>query len=181
MPPEIQKNIPSFNNPEPKRRSSFFLPFGIILLLIVILSISGVWSYKYFVKNYANYYINATKNSKNIAATTTADQFADWKTYRNDEYGVEFKYPFDADISINNYKNIDWGGPGGHWQNLAKTIWEDRLKNKSIYTAGDPCKKEDYGEDFAEEGDPLLCCDQSGRVVGDRGFGRRCRWVMGAE
>jgi len=38
-------------------------------------------------------------------ATSTQD-VSDWKTYRNKEYGFEFRYP--SDFSIENFKGINW-------------------------------------------------------------------------
>lgn len=61
----------------------------ISLLIVVGLIIGGVFAYIYFSKS-QNPMTNVQSNS-NIQNPNT--ETADWKTYRNNEYGFEFKYP----------------------------------------------------------------------------------------
>jgi hypothetical protein len=42
--------------------------------------------------------------------TTSTDDISSWKTYRNDEYGFEFKYPREFEIQTENFTE---GAPGG--------------------------------------------------------------------
>ena len=64
----------------------------IVLVLIVLVGVGGIgyWMYK-------NGQIKVTPSQnqqQNTLTTTPAPQIpSDWKTYRNEEYGFEFKYP----------------------------------------------------------------------------------------
>lgn len=58
----------------------------IIIVAVVIILVGGVFTYQYFI----------VKNSEWIKTPITenqTDQIAGWKTYTNDEYGFEIKYP----------------------------------------------------------------------------------------
>ena len=66
--------------------------------------------------------VNQNKNvniNTNTATTTAATSTAEidtsgWKTYRNEEYGFEFKYPEDWTIINNDFrKNISFNDPVG--------------------------------------------------------------------
>jgi hypothetical protein len=69
--------------PEHKNNRKFII---IIASLFVLFTVSA--SMMFFVKDQLGYYPEVIQNQKN-----TNDN--EWKTYRNDEYGFEFKYPKD--------------------------------------------------------------------------------------
>ena len=51
------------------------------IIIVAVITVGGVFAYQYF----------ATKN--NLKKQTLNIETSDWKTYKNNEYGFEFKYP----------------------------------------------------------------------------------------
>lgn len=66
-------------NAEPKTPKHFGLILGLLILLLAV----GAFAYYTVIKE------PATDNPQDVVA----DETKDWKTYRNEEYGFEFKYP----------------------------------------------------------------------------------------
>ncbi len=88
MPPQFQNNFQLANNPaqqEPPRKHTR------LILLTVAMILVGVLAVGYFL--YQSRQAPAPIESQNLTVASSANKFADWKTYRNDEYGFEFKYP----------------------------------------------------------------------------------------
>ena len=58
----------------------------VIVIVLAVLLVGGVLAYQYWW---------AAKEGETIPSETegTKDETADWKTYRNEEYGFEIKYP----------------------------------------------------------------------------------------
>ncbi len=55
-----------------------------------------------------------TEPITNLATSTEAVNAANWQTYKNEEYGIEFKYPKEWIIMRNDYrKNITFNEPVG--------------------------------------------------------------------
>lgn len=88
MPPQIENNVPPINPvpPELPRKHKKLIWLVSILILVGILT-SGYL-----------FYITRTGccdilRNQNLTVATSTDQFADWKTYRNEEYGFEVNYP----------------------------------------------------------------------------------------
>jgi len=83
----MEQNIGQDNYSQPVPKQSRQIPswigFVIIIAFAVIVS-GGVFAYQYF-------FIPGEKNN----IETPTDQTAGWKTYTNNEYGFEFKYPED--------------------------------------------------------------------------------------
>lgn len=78
MPPQFQNNQTNVPENKPKRNYAFLLTLTFLLLL---LGVFGVW------------YFSQVPPQDETEIVATKDQFADWKTYRNEEYGFEIKYP----------------------------------------------------------------------------------------
>ncbi|MEK7621904.1 MAG: PsbP-related protein [Patescibacteria group bacterium] len=76
------------SNPNTKRG------FGSVGLIIVILIIIAGGSYMW-----------SQKGPTDGSPTAVTTDSANWKTYRNEEYGFEFKYPADFEIEDRSYKS----------------------------------------------------------------------------
>lgn len=84
MPPQFEKNIPNSYSLKPptnhwKNRRVLMMIIGGILLLVSL----GLW----VLVNTPRYPLDK--------ASIGPDKFSNWKTYRSEEYGFEFKYPKD--------------------------------------------------------------------------------------
>lgn len=92
MPPQFQdSHIQPTNVAEnistPKPRSHAFL-----VALTTLMLISGAYAIWY------SFNLPPEPEPENLSVTT--DKFADWKTYRDEEYGFEFKYPNDFEVTV---------------------------------------------------------------------------------
>ncbi len=66
--------------------------FSLILALVIIVAVLAGGAYLY-TKNKTVVPASNLEAKPPSAATSTAVDTSDWKTYRNNEYGFEFKYP----------------------------------------------------------------------------------------
>lgn len=76
-------------------------------------------------------------------AKSVEDETADWKTYRNEEYGFEFKYPKTFNLGTNLIL-YDWTkeiviGPGEFYYKTGQSRWKNRMVHRVNYTIGDLC------------------------------------------
>jgi len=88
-----------------KKQLGFVLPLAI--LIVVVLIVAGVVGYYFYKTSQEQKEAEVPKPEQEI------DETADWKTYRNDRYGYEVKYP-------NNWKVQEGGAPRSptfsyHW------------------------------------------------------------------
>lgn len=90
MPPQFQNQFNPTIAPKPSRSHKF------LVVLTFLLFLSGAYAIWY------SFNLPPEPEPENLSVTTT-DEFADWKTYRNEEYGFEFKYP--NDLIIRDYKS----------------------------------------------------------------------------
>lgn len=47
--------------------------------------------------------VQTTEEEKTAPEEEEIDEYADWQTYTNTEYGVSFKYPSDFEVEVNDY------------------------------------------------------------------------------
>ncbi len=82
-----------FNQPVmPKQRNQVPTWLGFLIIIIVAVLVSGsVCAYQYF-------YIQS-QEAKLAVVETPKSETAGWKTYKNDEYGFEIRYPVDYILS----------------------------------------------------------------------------------
>lgn len=92
MPPQFENNISQVNNPETKQARSH--KFLITLFVLLLASAAFAWWYL----------CNLPQDLESETFATQTSEFADWKTYRNEEYGFEFKYPSEF-IVYSGFKN----------------------------------------------------------------------------
>ena len=97
------------NNKLVKKLKASFAPI-LILVVVLMLGVIGFAGYQYY-KMYTGGPI-AKIPSELFYPSPTPDQIANWKTYRNEEHGFEFRYPDDwvietskVGFSITNYKS----------------------------------------------------------------------------
>jgi hypothetical protein len=96
MPPQFQtqfvpnNNVPiPENNPvpqtpqKPPRKHAFLITLAILLILT---GVFGIW------------YFSNPLPEEETESVATIDKFTGWKTYRNDEYGFEIKYPQNLEV-----------------------------------------------------------------------------------
>lgn len=102
MSPESQ-NFPPVNSPvqlEPLRKHTRLSLLVLALILVGVLAVGYFW--------YQNEQSSMDKfipddsglETRNLSVASSTNQFTDWKTYRNEKYGFEFKYPNNAQVSI---------------------------------------------------------------------------------
>lgn len=99
----IEKNILSqtpINQPikEVPKKKSVLIPYLLGLVLVAILSGGGVYLWQKSEVNRKEITLNQivtpmVTSVQGIIPTVSDNQTADWKTYKNEKYGLEFAYP----------------------------------------------------------------------------------------
>ena len=138
MLPEFQNNVPPVNNPiqnnpvppaenplqlEPPRKHIRLILLTVIMILIGILAVGYFLYYKNSgicpaIAGITNKNGKCVFENQNLTIATStdstsslqADQFADWKTYTNSQYGFVFKYPNDWTINTSE-KSVSLNSP----------------------------------------------------------------------
>ena len=88
MPPQFQSQFSPINPPEDDHQGEvlpkFSRSYAFLMTLVILLVITGVFGVWYF--------SNPLPDEETETVVIT-NKFADWKTYINEKYGFEFKYP----------------------------------------------------------------------------------------
>lgn len=97
MPPQINSQFPNSTPPilNSNKNSKF------ILVALLILIIAGI----YFLYKYLNITTVPYPNQESPSAIQERDKMLNWKTYRNEEYGFEIKYPPDFSVQENKFSS----------------------------------------------------------------------------
>jgi len=93
---QSEPNIPQEPTNIIKRFNSLPVWVSILIVVLVIAVIGG--GIVYAVYQYINDLDVEDNGLKSIEKTVEIDEFADWKTYRNEEYGFEMKHPSDWSV-----------------------------------------------------------------------------------
>lgn len=96
--------LPEFNQTPIETPKNHTKIWFLIVLGILLVFLNG-WML------YQNYF-REKEPIQNLVTTNPTDEFADWKTYRNEEYGFEFKYPEDKFLGSGVVNTNSSGKPG---------------------------------------------------------------------
>ena len=127
-----------------KIRAGIWIP---LVLVVAFLAGYTVWNFS----QKPGVYDDQIIQNQEFRIKNQANEVEGWQTYRNEEYGFEFKYPaefnelFGFEINVNDYKVIE-PGPGAFYMRLAKDTWQSRLSHQESYQEGDVCFREEQGE-----------------------------------
>lgn len=126
------------------------LTISIIIFLVLIVGVFGV-----------TYFIQQAPLAENDEPVSQEIDTSDWKTYRNEEYGFEFKYPeevlekrFNIDESIKSYKEYSklsiglW--PSGYQDYMMTFVVIDKgiMKDPDFLPPGLQYNYRDYEKEF---------------------------------
>lgn len=79
----------------------------IIIILVILAALGyGIYRYQGNVTSTTVQPTTTTTNSTPTVPSSNQNDTATWKTYHNDKYGLEFKYPAEFTISPDSYNNL---------------------------------------------------------------------------
>lgn len=112
--------IPPVNTPPPEmptQKSSPIFAIALTVLLVAIIGLAGYFLYTKYLGGTGNKEaVNTVVTPAPVVATPTPDPTADWKTYKNNYWGISFKYPDSifkpcSNYPINEKSGIQFWGP----------------------------------------------------------------------
>src|SRR3990167_10595938 len=89
--PEVTPPVPPAPVPTEPKKMNKFLIIGLVILVFLLLGAGGYFAYQ-------NYFANKVVSPSPTpisSPTPSPDPTANWKTYTNNKYGLELKYPPD--------------------------------------------------------------------------------------
>jgi hypothetical protein len=104
MPPQIENQI-NPENIEPKQKFTKLIKFILIIIGVLVIITTAILFFKLVftpigpMPQDLQDSLKKYRESQNLAVSTSTDKFVDWKTYRNEQYGFEFKYPINSSIT----------------------------------------------------------------------------------
>ena len=117
----------------------------IVLIVVILIAAGGVWYFFYKTPQ-------GQKEGEIVGPEQVTEETANWKTYRNEKYGFEMKYPPEYEITEDNY---GWpyalvlfrAGKYAQAYNIAVEIWDNEFgwqKERSLK----PSITENIGDKF---------------------------------
>jgi len=105
-------------------------PIAIIIIFVCAILVGGLTTWQYL--EMPKEEIPEFKLSEKIQPE---DETSDWKTYRNEEIGIEFKYPKEFEYSVEDVDNQISGAGVFSGERITVTFRSDQNKNKIHFTA----------------------------------------------
>jgi molybdopterin converting factor small subunit len=145
-------------------------PLGILIIVLVALFAGGILAWQYFgaLKEKAKASEEKIEKSKE-PIEVVKDETANWKTYKNEEYGFEIKYPPNFFYQVINSRKIEfieaiWKGRVGNYPLIGIEIIENSLSLDDWFKKQQK-KAIEEGFEFFEEGCEMHCISKEAKEI----------------
>lgn len=130
-----------------KDKSYFIKLILVSVIFISFLIVLGLMAYLAKNKQAVNPQPQILVSPEPTFAPIVKDEIVDWQTYRNEEYGFEFKYPgtfnLDVNLILRDWTRESVVGPGEFYYKAGQNRWKNRIAHKISYKKGDLCVSPD--------------------------------------